>query len=109
MRPQKNSQLYTNVFPQIEARASISYPGLLVEQIQDKNNKNQTNWDSNPSSEGSKIITLTKRTISATTDPASTTGVLFGGSFYSRKYGTQLMHHQSYQLLEHWLLYLLSS
>ena len=59
---QKNSQLYT-VFPQIEARASISYPGLLVEQIQDKNNKNQTNWDSNPSSEGSKIITLTKRAI----------------------------------------------
>ena len=59
---QKNSQLYI-VFPQIEARASISYPGLLVEQIQDKNNKNQTNWDSNPSSEGSKIITLTKRAI----------------------------------------------
>ena len=35
---QKNSQLYT-VFPQIEARASISYPGLLVVLIQDKNTK----------------------------------------------------------------------
>ena len=57
--------MYT-IFPRKEARASISYRGLFVVKIQHKNIKKRTNWDSNPSPEGSKIITLTKRTIQTT-------------------------------------------